>query len=75
MVFYEWQNGILVAFIVISKSQESDLEPILWALSKHMPSNWMLNVIFIDNVQVEINVLKFDFFKSTYNSMFITCVL
>jgi hypothetical protein len=75
MVFDEWQNGIPVAFIVIGKSQESDLDPILRALSKHMPSNWMSNVILVDNVQAEINVLMFDFPKSTYNSMFITCVL
>jgi hypothetical protein len=38
MVFDEWQNGILVAFIVIGKSQKNDLDPILQALSKHMPT-------------------------------------
>jgi hypothetical protein len=45
MVFDEWQNGILVAFIVIGKSQENDLDPIFRALSKHMPRNWMPNVL------------------------------
>jgi hypothetical protein len=47
MVFYEWKNGILVTFIIIGKSQESDLDPILWPLSKRMPSNWMPNVILV----------------------------
>jgi hypothetical protein len=28
MVFDEWQNGILVAFIAIGKSRENDLHPI-----------------------------------------------
>jgi hypothetical protein len=75
MVFDQWQNGILVAFIVIGKSQESDLDPIFRTLSKRMPSNRMPNVIIIDNDKVEINLLRFDFPKFTYNSMFITCVL
>jgi hypothetical protein len=75
MVFDEWQNGISIAFIVIGKSQKIDLDLVLWALSKHMPSNWMLNVIFVNNVQAKINVLRFDCPKFTYNSMFINCVL
>jgi hypothetical protein len=74
-MFDEWKNGIHVALIVIGKSQESDLDPILQPLSKHMPSNWMPNAILLDNAQAKINVLRFDFPKSTYNSMFITCVL
>jgi hypothetical protein len=75
MVFDEWKNGIPIAFIIIGKSQESDLDSILQALSKPMLSNWMFNVILIDNVQAKVNVLRFDFPKSTYNSMSITCVL
>ncbi len=75
MVFDEWQNGILVTFVVIGKSSESDFNPILRALSKCMPSIWMPNVILVDNVQAKINVLTFDFPRSTYNSMFIACVL
>jgi hypothetical protein len=51
MVFDECQNGIVVAFIIIGKSQKNDLEPILQALSKHMPSNWMPIIILVDNVQ------------------------
>jgi hypothetical protein len=51
MVFDEWQNGISVAFIIIEKSHESELDLILRALSKCMPSNWMFNVILVDNVQ------------------------
>jgi hypothetical protein len=39
MVFDEWQNGILVAFIVIGKSRENDLHPILQALSKYLLIN------------------------------------
>jgi hypothetical protein len=46
MVFDEWQNGISVAFIVIGKSQESDLDLVLQALSKHMPKNWMFKCYF-----------------------------
>jgi hypothetical protein len=34
MVFDEWQNGIPIAFIVIGKTQECDLDPILKALSQ-----------------------------------------
>jgi hypothetical protein len=75
MVFDEWQNGIPIAFIIIGKIHESDLDPILQTLSKCMPSSWMFNVILVDNVQAKINVLKFDFPNSTYNSMFINCVL
>jgi hypothetical protein len=75
MVFDEWQNGIPVAFIVIGKSQENDFDPFFQALSKHMPRNWMPNDILIDNFQANINVLRFDFPKSTYSSMFIDCVL
>jgi hypothetical protein len=75
MVFDEWKNGIQVAFIVIGKSQKSDLDPVLQALSKPMPNNWMFDVILVNNVQIEVNVLRFDFPKYTYNSMFITCVL
>jgi hypothetical protein len=48
-VFDEWQNGISIALIVIKKSQENDLDPILRALSKCMPRNWMPNVILVDN--------------------------
>jgi hypothetical protein len=29
MVFDEWQNWIPIAFIVIGKSQENDLDPVL----------------------------------------------
>jgi hypothetical protein len=53
MVFDEWQNGIPFAFIVIGKSWKSDLDLVLWTLSKCTPSIWMLNVILVDNVQVE----------------------
>jgi hypothetical protein len=61
---------------VIGKSWENDLDLVLQARSKHMPSSWMSNVILVDNAQAEINVLKFDFPKSTYyDSMFINCVL
>jgi hypothetical protein len=35
----------------------------------------MPNVILVDNVQAEINVLKFDFIKFTYNSIYINFVL
>jgi ubiquitin C-terminal hydrolase len=52
-----------------------DLELVLRALSKHMPSSWMLNPILLDNVQAKLNLLKFDFIKFTYNSMYINCVL
>jgi hypothetical protein len=58
MVFDEWQNGILVAFVVIGKSRENDLHPILQTLSKLFPIKWMPNAIIMDNVLVEINVLS-----------------
>jgi hypothetical protein len=59
MVFDEWQNGIPCAFIVIGKSWEHDLDPILQALTKRMLANWLPNVIIVDNAQAEINVLRF----------------
>jgi hypothetical protein len=34
MVFNEWQNGIPIAFIVIGKIQEFDLDHVLKALSQ-----------------------------------------
>jgi hypothetical protein len=40
-----------------------------------MPRSWMPSDIFVDNVQAEINVLRFDFIKFTYNSMYINNVL
>jgi hypothetical protein len=58
MVFDEWQNGILVAFIAIGKSKENDLHLILQTLSKRFPINWMANAITVDNVQAKINVLS-----------------
>jgi hypothetical protein len=39
-----------------------------------MLSIWMPNVILVDNVQAKINVLAFNFPRSTYNSMFIAIV-
>jgi hypothetical protein len=38
MVFDEWQNGIPIAFIVIGKTWECDLDPVLKTLSQQMPS-------------------------------------
>jgi hypothetical protein len=38
---------------VNGKSWECDLDLVLRALSKHMPSSWMPNVILVDNAQVE----------------------
>ncbi len=70
MVFNKWQNGILVALIINGKSRESDLDPILQTLSKCIPSSWMPKVILVDNVQAKINVLKFDFIKFTYISIY-----
>jgi hypothetical protein len=29
VVFHEWQNGISIAFIIIGKSQENDLDLVL----------------------------------------------
>jgi hypothetical protein len=75
MVFDKWQNGILIAFIVNGKSWENDLDPHFQTLSKRMPRSWMPSDIFVDNVQAEINVLRFDFIKFTYNSMYINNVL
>jgi len=58
MVFDEWQNGVPIAFIVIGKSRENDLQPILQSLSQKMPNDWMLSAIIVDNTQAEINVLR-----------------
>jgi len=70
MVFNKWQNGISTAFIVIGKIRENDLDTFFQTLSKRMPRSWMPSDIFVDNAQVEINVLKLDFIKFTYNSMY-----
>jgi hypothetical protein len=34
IMFNEWQNGIAIAFIVIGKTQECDLDLVLIALSQ-----------------------------------------
>jgi len=60
MVFDEWQNGIPIAFIVIGKIWECDLDLVSRTLSQQMPSGWMPNTIIVDNAQVEINVLRYD---------------
>jgi hypothetical protein len=75
-VFDKWQNGIIVDFIVIEKVERAlDLDLVLWALSKHMPSSWMHNPILVNNVQAKINLLKFDFINFTYNSRYINLVI
>jgi hypothetical protein len=38
VVFDEWQNGIPIAFIIIGKTWERDLDPVLKTLSQRMPS-------------------------------------
>jgi hypothetical protein len=58
MVFDEWQNEIPIAFIVIKKCRKNDLHLVLQSLSQRMPNDWMLSAIIVDNVQVEINILK-----------------
>jgi hypothetical protein len=58
MVSNKWQNGIIVAFIVIGKSRENDLHRTLQALLKRLWINWMPNNIIVDNVQVKVNVLR-----------------
>ncbi len=60
IMFDEWQNGIPIAFIVIGKTRECDLEHVLKALSQQMPNGWMPSVIIVDNEQVEINILRYD---------------
>jgi hypothetical protein len=58
MVLDEWQNGVLIAFIIIRKNRESNLHPILQSLSQRMPNDWKSFAIIVDNIQIEINILR-----------------
>lgn len=58
MVFDEWQNGILIAFIVIGIARENNLHHVLHALFQHLLEGWMPNAIIVDDAQA-----KFFFFR------------
>ena len=62
MAFDEWRNGIPVAFFVISRTREQDLDPVLQALHHRVQSiktDWCPSSIILDNAQAEINTLRY----------------
>jgi hypothetical protein len=59
MVFDEWQNGILISFIVIGIARENNLHHVLHALSQHLLEGWMPNAIIVDNAQAKIFFFRY----------------
>ena len=61
MVFDEWLNGIPVAYVIIGRSQQHDMEPWMHALKDrlllHQPG-WHANAFILDNAQAEINAIR-----------------
>ena len=61
MVFDDWLNGVLVAYIITSSSKQADLEPWMRALAKKMSSvqrDWMPNAFITDCAHAEIGGLQ-----------------
>ena len=62
MVFDDWLNIMLVAYIITSSSKQLDLEPWMRPLANKLGSvqeDWMPNAFIIDCVQAEIGGMQF----------------
>jgi hypothetical protein len=62
MVFDEWQNGLPIAFIIISKCVEEDILPWLTRLHdrvlQHKP-NWFSHAVVVDCAKAELNYIGY----------------
>ena len=61
MVFYDWLNGVPVAYIITSSSKQPDLEPWMKALAKNLCSvqgDWMPNAFITNCAHAEIGGLQ-----------------
>jgi hypothetical protein len=62
MVFDEWYNGVLVAYIITSSYNQHHLTPWMDALNKRLlmfQNDWHLNAFIMDDARVEINNLRY----------------
>jgi hypothetical protein len=60
MVFDEWDNGIPVAFIIVGKSKEKDVQPWLEKLNTHCRASqpdWHPGLVIVDNAQAKLNAI------------------
>ena len=60
MVFDEWENGILIAFVIVGKSKKKDILPWLKKLNARccaIQPDWQPGSLIVDNVQAELNVI------------------
>jgi hypothetical protein len=64
MVFDKWKNGCPVVYTITSWSKQNDLskwmDVINWKMQESK-RNWKLNAIIVDDVDVEINSLRWHF--------------
>jgi hypothetical protein len=61
MVFDEWRNDIPVAFFVVSRTREQDLQHVFQALQNKIHTvkrDWAPSSIIVDNAQAEINTMR-----------------
>jgi hypothetical protein len=62
MVFDEWHNGVLVAYIIISSYKTCDLSPWMDVLNKilfFVKVDWHFNAFIVDDVRAEIYSLRY----------------
>jgi hypothetical protein len=62
MVFYEWHNGVHVAYINTSNYKTRDLSPWMDALNKSLSlvkAYWHANAFIVDDARVEINNVRY----------------
>jgi hypothetical protein len=61
MAFDDWQNGIPVAFFIVSRIREAPIKLVLQALDMHMKNihnTWRPSSLIVDHAQAEINTLR-----------------
>ncbi len=73
MVFDEWKNSCLVVYIITSWSKQNDLSKWMDVINQKMQKskpNWKPNAFIVDDVNTEINSLRYYF-----NSFIFPCNL
>jgi hypothetical protein len=61
MVFDEWQNEILVAYIVSTQNKSTDFQSWMTTLKDVLRQDlleWNLSAFIVDNVDVKINTIR-----------------
>jgi hypothetical protein len=62
VVFDEWYNGVLVAYIITSSYNQHHLAPWMDVLNKRLlmfQNDWHPNAFIVDDAKVEINSLRY----------------